>query len=174
MRKILLGITIGMVVVLGFFGLSKNRTGEAGKERFPLEDFSILQANDRNGGLGFLMVNQSYKNYEFKKEYPWYLWVDIEVREKNANGHPTSNEATHLNNLEDEIDAELKKVCGRHYLGRTTFEGTRELLYYVDDPEKANAVLQKLASNPNSIRQFQFKIEEDKEWSKVAYLFQQD
>lgn len=154
---------------MGLFSfLNKKNTGE--QERFPKESFSILKATDENGGLIFITANYAYKNYKFKADYPWFLWIEIETKDKNENGHPTNSEAKFLNQMEDLIDAELRKVCVSHYIARTTLNGSRELLYYVDDPEKANPVLQRLVSAPNPIRQFQFKMEEDKGWNNVDYI----
>ena len=141
-----------------------------GQDRIPKENFAILKANDQNGGLIFIMANFGYKNYQFKSDYPWFLWIEIVTKEKNANGHPTDEEAEVLNGMEDEIDSELRKVCTVHYVGRTTLNGTRELLYYIDDPEKANPVLQRLVNDANPIREFEYRIEEDKEWSNVEYI----
>ena len=106
----------------------------------------------------------------FKSDYPWFLWIEIDTKDKNENGHPTRDEAEFLNQMEDLIDAELKKVCTSHYIARTTLNGSRELLYYVDDPEKANPVLQRLVSDQNRITQFDYKMKEDKEWDKVDYI----
>jgi hypothetical protein len=169
MNKILLTGLILIIIVMGLFSfLNKKNTGE--QERFPKENFSILKATDENGGLIFITANYAYKNYKFKADYPWFLWIEIETKDKNENGHPTNSEAKFLNQMEDLIDAELRKVCVSHYIARTTLNGSRELLYYVDDPEKVNPVLQRLVSDPNPIRQFQFKMEEDKDWNNVDYI----
>ncbi len=169
MKKILI---TGLVLIIIVIGLSflKDKKNAGGQERFPEDSFSILQATDQNGRLIFITANYAYKDYKFKADYPWFLRIEIEVKDKNANGHPTSDEAEFLNQMEDLIDAELKKVCSSHYIGRTTLNGLRELLYYVDNPEKANTVLQRLVSDPNPIRQFEYTIEEDKDWDKVDYI----
>jgi hypothetical protein len=169
-RQILIIGLILLVISMGLFSFLKGKKNAAGQERFPKESFSILQATDQNAGLIFITANYAYKDYKFKSDYPWFLWIEVETKDKNKNGHPTSGEAKILNQMEDLIDAELKKVCTSHYIARTTLNGSRELLYYVDDPEKANPVLQKLVSDPNPIRQFQYKIEQDKDWDKVNYI----
>jgi hypothetical protein len=140
MKTILITGLILIVTVMGLFSFLKGKKNEGGQERFPKESFSILKATDQNGRLIFITANYAYKDYKFKSDYPWFLWIEIETKDKNKNGHPTSDEAKFLNQMEDLIDAELKKVCTSHYIARTTLNGSRELLYYVDDPEKASPV----------------------------------
>ncbi len=155
---------------MGLFSFFKDKKNAGGQGKFPKERFSILKATDQNGGLIFITANTAYKDYRFKSDYPWFLRIEIQTKDKNENGHPTSDEARLLNRLEDLIDAELKKICTSHYIARTTSNGSRELLYYVDDPEKANPALQRLVCDPNPIRPFEYKMEEDKDWGKVDYF----
>ena len=158
-------LTVALLTSVVVFALDAR-----GQDRIPKESFAILKATDQNGGLIFIMANFGYKDYKFKSDYPWFLWIEIMTKDKNANGHPTDDEAEVLNKVEDLIDAELKKACTAHYIGRTTLNGSRELLYYLDDPENANPVLQRLVNDPTPIREFEYTIEEDRDWESVASI----
>lgn len=59
---------------------------------FPGESFSIVKL-DMKDGLAFATVNKAYDNYVNKAFYPWFVGVELQIIDKNDNGHPTDEEA---------------------------------------------------------------------------------
>lgn len=137
---------------------------------YPAENWCIQKATDQNNNLVFITANLSYKDFQQKEAYSWFLWVNIKTGAQNANGHPTADEAPVLNATEDAITAALRQVCVAHFVGRTTVKGHRELLYFLDDPEKANAALTKLAKKRQP-RPWEYQMQEDPEWQHVLPFF---
>lgn len=150
-------------------------------ERFP-EEIYVLREGQFEGLYAVLMLNHSLKKYPYKKEYPWNLKITVDIVDQNEQGLPTQSEADILNNFEDQIVNLLLGVCEFHFIGRTTWNGLRTLMFYLDSPEKAHEALQVLierievmkANNSDAMREFEYEIREDKEWGKVNYYFDYD
>ena len=148
---------------MGLFGKK-----EAGSER-PAESFSILQS-EVGGRPLVAMINMAYKTFTPKSSYPWFLSISIPLANPTADGLTTAEDAEALNQCEDSVDNILSKVCSYQFAGRVTWNGHRELLYYVDKPKEATDALQ-AAINSTQYRPFAFQCEQDKTWHAVeVYL----
>lgn len=88
---------------------------------FPGESFSILKL-DFPDGWGLATVNKAYDNYPNKFLYPWHVLVEIEVIDKNENGHPTGSEAEKLNKIEEDIEKMLNQSQTVHFCGKDNKE----------------------------------------------------
>ena len=119
--------------------------------RYPEAIFSLLETTDSNGDYVIFTVNAAYKNYEYKEDYPWCLSIIADI--ESPEGYPTSQEAGLLDQLEDEISVRLSQVCNCHYIVRLTTKGSRQIIFYLDNPEQASELLNKLVDDPNPIRQ---------------------
>jgi hypothetical protein len=56
-----------------------------------------------DGKLCFAAINQYFKNFENRSDFPFSLWVTVETRDKNDEGHPVDTEAILFNSLEDSL-----------------------------------------------------------------------
>lgn len=134
---------------------------------FPKDNFSILKLEVDNS-LALASINQAYNKYPNKKFFPWCAQVLFEIQDKNENGHPTSEEAEVLNDLEDKVDAFFKENHVAHFIGRLTRNGFRDIFYYLDRPnfdqEKTKIFFDEICA----IRPIDFYLEEDKKWNKVS------
>lgn len=124
-----------------------------------------------DGLYSVMIVNQALKGYKFKSKFPWCLHIDITMKDMNSGKLPTGKEANVLNTLEDRIASDLSTVCRKLYIGRTTWNEHREIFFYLDSPHKAHKVLQTFTSVKSPLRQFQYEISMDKNWSKVNFFF---
>jgi hypothetical protein len=131
---------------------------------YPEENWCIEKGVDQNGDVVFITINLGYQGYLLKEQFPWLLWVNITTEHQNESGHPTEDEATILNNVEDVITSHLADHCKVQYIGRVTKNGFRELIYFVDDPEKANQTLTLLTEQQN-LREWEYEMKRDAEWS---------
>jgi len=140
--------------------------------KYPGDRFDVVEHTDANGYLTFITANFAYQGYAFKNLFPWFIRITLPLEEYNENGHPTQEEAEVLNSFEDYLDTILKARGITHYIGRTTLYKKRELLYYVSDPDQAKAALKEVINGPDSLRPFQFAVENDASWRQVAYFLE--
>lgn len=138
--------------------------------KYPGQNFDVIETLDKRGNIIFTTANFAYKNYLYKKDFPWFLHVTIRFDAKMENGQPINDEAITLNEFEDFLETEIKEVGIIHYIGRSTWCGRRDIFYYLNNPEKVVLRLQLLASNPDPIRQFKYHIESDPTWKNVSTI----
>ncbi|HEX9504003.1 MAG TPA: DUF695 domain-containing protein [Patescibacteria group bacterium] len=112
-----------------------------------------------------IMADPNYQNYSLKQDYPWFLWIRIEMKDVDQQGQPSEKEDILLNDFEDRIENEIFKSSPTYFVGRVTWNKDRQIYLYTSDAKSANAVLEKIAENPT--RPFEYKIEKDPEWEKV-------
>jgi hypothetical protein len=118
-----------------------------------------------------MVVNSALKNYQFKDEYPWYLWIKIELKAVSGpNNMPTNNEAQILNNIEDHILSIIEKECNVQFVGRVTENGNRELFYYIDNPEITSKTIESYFKK-TPIREIEYYIEKDPNWKIVNFFY---
>ncbi len=138
---------------------------------FPGENFLATELEFEEG-TGFVVVNEAYINYPNKRLFPWSVQVLIEYQLKHETGLPTDEEASVLNEIEDEIVDFLKVNHQVHFIARLTRKDYRDLLYYIDQPgfdqKKSNEFFEKI----NLKRKLNFNLEKDEEWRFVSGLFQ--
>lgn len=135
---------------------------------YPSESFSILQADiDDKTVIG--TINQAYKNYERKGDFPWCLQVSIALSQDTLqdNGLPNEDEKNIANDTEDTLMAGIKKITTAHYVGHTYFDGYLDIFVYLANPKEVHEYLQKLVNANDLSRGFSYEINEDPEWARV-------
>jgi hypothetical protein len=120
----------------------------------------------------FATINEYFKNYKFKSNFPYSLWITVETAEKNDKGHPTDKEASLFNDLEDSIIKILDKQTPYCFIGRTTRNGFREIMMYVSDKEKTTQLLNKFIAKNQFKRKIEFSIDKDENWKSVSGLIE--
>jgi hypothetical protein len=91
---------------------------------------------------------------------------------------PSPEESALLFEIGDEIEQTV--LAGRTenngenalFLARSTWNEQRELLFQVHNPEIAHVALQSLLNGRHWRREWDYRIEQDLEWSSAAYIFQ--
>jgi hypothetical protein len=133
----------------------------------PEEKYTIVEYKQEN--LPAIMVmNVSLLKFEPKEAFSWNLSILIQFNELNNNGMPAKEETDLIIPFEECIDVQLKGTDKNKpnslFLARITWNGTRELIYRVYDPENVNNYLQKIIKNKNYPREFDFRMEYDEKW----------
>jgi hypothetical protein len=128
--------------------------------------FSVLEGT-KNGHPMFVMTNTSLRNFPSKGDFPWSLTISTPLVNPTRDGLTTDQEGSALNDWEDEMEEELAGNCRFVYVGRSTWNGTRELLYYVDRPDKVVPDLMKILESHRT-RAFDVRSERDDQWQKAA------
>lgn len=140
-------------------------------EKFPEEGFNLRESKDADS-YSVMMVNEALKGYKFKPEFPWLLYFDIEIKETTEKyALPNEVETKVLNDLEDKFSDIIKSTVSGHFIGRITGNGHRELFFYVEAPEEIHERLQELVNDKHQIREWEYSLEEDPDWSNVDFFF---
>ena len=148
------------------FGQS-NENGQPTEPIFPGESFSISKLTLQDG-WGLATFNNKYNNYPNKTFFPWHVLVELEIIDKNDNGHPIDIDAEKLVRLEGEILKFLQLKHTVHFLGRVTRNGFRDLLYYIDKPKFEQAEVNEFCDNIMKERGINFGMEKDPQWTAVS------
>lgn len=137
------------------------------KVLIPDEYYSVL--NFRQEDLpGVAVVNSALRDFEPKEVFAWHLSIMLELVDLIDNGMPSRNEVDVIDDygqfLDDKIKGENKEKPNALFLARITWNGTRELIWRVYNPEIADKFLKDLIADGNQIREFDYRMENDEEW----------
>lgn len=135
----------------------------------PQGTFAIFEGK-QDGHRLVVTLDTSLSHFGDKSEFPYFLVVHTELANPTVEGLTTKAEADELNAWEEVVDGRLKAATKTVFVGRVTWNGRRELLYYVKSDRLAKETLTKLSS-AKSARSFSFSCERDDGWKKVeSYL----
>lgn len=142
------------------------------KVLIPDEHYSVL--NFRQEDLpGVAVVNSALRDFEPKEVFAWHLSIMIDLTDLVDNGMPSKNEVEIIDNygdfLDDKIKGEDKEKPNALFLARITWNGTRELIWRVYDPEIADKFLKDLIADGNQVREFDYRIDHDEEWKLTEW-----
>lgn len=117
------------------------------------------------------LVNQGYKDFKKKKEFPLSVFITINTVEKDSLGHPTEKEAKVFNAIESKILSELAfETC---YIGQTTMYGYRDMIFYIaaKDQNKVAELFKSIKKEEPRIKSYTF--DNDPEWEAVSEFYDQ-
>lgn len=113
------------------------------------------------------IVNRALSGVAARAGLPWHLSIVIELAESNT-GVPTPAEQEVLGPLGEELRRELQRDGNTAFLASITWNGTRQMVFRVRDPERANAYLTTLVNDPAPVRPMEYRMEEDPSWTLAA------
>jgi Family of unknown function (DUF695) len=104
-------------------------------------NFSLIQATWE--GLPALILIDAGLNPDREEQgYPWLIKISLRIANPNELGLCDEAESERLNNLEDRLLQGLDRSDYR-YVGHITYNGRREILIYVANPEKVLRAIEK-------------------------------
>ena len=135
----------------------------------PEPNYTLFDA-DRSGLPEIVVVNEALLGFQHTKVFPWHLEVTIEANDLAEQGMPTPDESAVLFELGDRIEG---AVLGRNalFMARSTWNGIRQLLFRVHDPEITHAALQAILAEQPPIREWRYRMEQDREWALAGPIF---
>ena len=130
----------------------------------PKPHYTLINTS-RGSDPAVVVVNSALRAFEGREIFPWHLKLTMDCKMVGANGMPTAQETAALEQLEDEIAKSILTTENAVFLARITCRGQRELVYRAQDPEAANDALQRLAASPSPVREWDYRMEHDPEWT---------
>jgi uncharacterized protein DUF695 len=135
------------------------------------EKFSVFQS-EMDGRPLIATVDIALHGYKSKAALPWFLGLSTPLINPTADGLPTPGDSIALDEWEALVEKRINPGCQFVYVGHVTWNGSREVLYYIDRVEPAASLLKKL-SDDQATRSFAFRCERDEAWDNVSIYFRQ-
>ena len=90
---------------------------------------------------------------------------------------PAKQEVNILNEFEDFLDEKIKgsekEKPNALFLARITWNGTRQLIWRVYDPESTNNFLTDLITRKDYPREFDYQIKDDEDWKLTTWYLEE-
>jgi hypothetical protein len=137
---------------------------------YPEPLYSLFDTS-RGGLPAVVVVNAALREFAHRDVFPWHLSVVIDARELADHGMPTRDEYLVLDAIGDLIEATLLETRNAIFLARETWNGRRQLVYRVNDPDVAAQALQALIDRGQQRREWEFRMEADVEWADANPYF---
>ena len=138
----------------------------------PEEYYSVL--NFKQDELpGVAVINTGLRGFEPKEVFAWHLSIMLDFENLIENGMPNKDDRTLAENFEDELAPEIIgesiEKPNALYLGRITWNETRELIWRVYNPEPINDLLQEIINEKEYPLEFDYRIDHDKDWKLAEW-----
>ena len=128
--------------------------------------FAILQT-EKDGHVLIATIDSTFRDKKAQAGFPWFLNISTEITNPTEEGFATDEEAAELNHWEDAVEQKYLNACHFKYVGRITWNGTRQLLIYTDAVDCATAKLKSFAKDAPK-RAFTFAFHRDDNWENVS------
>ncbi len=128
------------------------------------DSYALLKATLNNGDPLIAVINTDLLNWDAKASHPWILNVEIKFNANNNNGMPDNKISDILNEIEDQLTAELKDFEGFLNIGRETASGIRNIYFACRNFRKAVKIAESVKLNNCSRIELDYNIFKDKYW----------
>lgn len=118
-------------------------------------------------------VNAALVDFPHREIFRWHLSIIVSLGDVDEDGMPSASEREVVDPFGDELDEKLKappELPNALFLARMTWNGTRQLLYRLYDPERANEVLKSIVEAGSHPRSLDYRIEDDPEWRHAKWF----
>ena len=146
-----------------------------------MKEYSVIVPEDQFTIINFIQdnlpgvaaINTALKNFEPKIVFAWHLSFMIDLEDLIENGMPSKTERGIIDPFGDNLDLEIKgpdfEKPNALFLGRITWNKTRELIWRVYDPKSVDNFLKKVIDDNGCQRSFDYKMEYDPDWTMTAW-----
>ena len=157
-------------MIKSLFNKKKEDESREVKVELPEDEYVLLEWKEKDLPC-IAMVNIGIRGFEPKEIFCWHLSVIIDFDELIENGMPSIEEREVVEPFCDKLEKEICAGGNALFLARETWNGTRQLVWRVYDPEIANDHLQFIIKQNLYPRQFDFHMEEDFDWEKAQWYY---
>ena len=139
---------------------------------FPKEEYKVIEfIQDDLPGIG--LINVGLRMLEHKIVFSWHLSIMLELEDLIDNGMPSQNERDTIEKFENELNIIAKgkylEKPNAFFLGKITWNETRELIWRVHNPEPINEALQRIIEKESHTRLFDYRIDPDEDWKLAKW-----
>jgi Family of unknown function (DUF695) len=127
-------------------------------------NYSLFEGQYSNGAKLLATLNMDLLQWDGKASHPWICTVDIQFDGSLHEGMPDENTYTLLEEIQQEIGAELKDADGYLNIGRETANGKREIYYACKEFRKPSKVIKKISKKYAARLPMDYDIYIDKYW----------
>jgi hypothetical protein len=127
------------------------------------DNYSVLEARLQNGNSLLAVVNTDLLEWDSKPSHPWILTIEIKF-DGGTNGMPDNTTYELLEQVENEVLAELKDFEGYLSIGRQTAEGIREIYFACKDFRKPSKISEAIRQKYSDQLDMSYNIYRDKYW----------
>lgn len=131
------------------------------------DNYSGLEGTLENGLPVVALVNKELLNWDRKASHPWITSVTIKYEDKDYRGLPSKETYELLDEIENQLMAQLKDSDGYLNIGRETANNSREIYFACIDFRKPSKVLDKLEKKISKQFNIEFDIYKDKYWQSL-------
>jgi Family of unknown function (DUF695) len=135
------------------------------------EQFSVFES-EMEGRPLIATINVGLRGLESKAAHPWFLSLSTPLIQPTKDGLPTPGDSTALSDWEAFVEKRINPACQFVFVGHVTWNGSREVLYYIDRVEPTATLLKRLRDD-HLTRPFAFRCERDDAWNNVSVYFRQ-
>ena len=122
------------------------------------------------------VINIGLIDFEPKEVFSWHCSLILSFDDLMENGMPTKKQVLIADKFEDFLDDKIK---GRNkekpnalFLGRVTWNKTRQLLWRIYDPELTNQFLKNIIKNEEYPLEVDYNISIDEEWQYAKWYLE--
>lgn len=142
------------------------------KVHIPEENYQIINFKQDNlPAVG--VINSNLVNFQPKEVFLWHCSIILNFNNFIENGMPDQNDVQIANEFEDFLDKKIKgddkNKPNALFLGRITWNKTRELIWRVYDAKEVNSLLTNLIELNNYPFEFDFRIDSDDKWKLAEW-----
>lgn len=138
----------------------------------PEEHFQILEFK-QDELPGIAVINKSLSNFEPKEVFSWHCSIMLHFRNIIENGMPSTLDRTKAEEFEDWLNKEVKgqneDKPNALFLGRITWNKTREIIWRVYEPAIVNKTLSDIIEKEDYELPFDYRIDPDEEWKLAKW-----
>ena len=134
---------------------------------FPKEVFSTIEfKQDDLPGIG--VITSSLKEFKQREVFGYHLSIMFHYEDLIENGMPSQKEREETDPfceyLEDLLKGDNPEYPNGLFLGRFTWNKTRELIWKIHDPEIADKELKRIIESEEHPRPFDYRMDPDSNW----------
>ncbi|MCK0115022.1 DUF695 domain-containing protein [Gelidibacter sp. F63206] len=145
------------------------------KVHIPKEHYQIINF-EKEALPAIGVINISLVDFEPKEIFSWHCSLILDFEDFIDNGMPTKEQVLVADKFEDFLDdkikGENKEKPNALFLGRVTWNKTRQLLWRVYDPELTSQFLRSTIENKKYPLNFDFNISIDEEWAYAKWYLE--
>jgi hypothetical protein len=128
------------------------------------DTYSIMEAELENRDVLIATINTELLNWNRKASHPWIMNFQVKFTSTLENGMPDQSTYDLLNQIDDDLQLELKDIDGNLSIGRQTSNGLREMYFACNNFRKPSKVANSVKLKYSGKLDCSFEIYKDKYW----------